>query len=69
LNGQLASLSPASVNFGNVYLGLPAVQTVILSNIGIAPMSGKVVAIIAPGHLDAAVAAISRNWTMLPHPA
>jgi hypothetical protein len=43
VNGPLASLSPASVNFGNVYLGLPAVQTVTLANIGNAPMSvGKV---------------------------
>ena len=39
VNGPLASLSPASVNFGNVYLGLPAVQTVTLLNIGNASMS------------------------------
>jgi len=39
VNGPLASLSPASVNFGNVYLGLPAMQTVTLLNIGNAPMS------------------------------
>jgi len=42
-NGPVASLSPASVNFGNVYLGLPAVQTVTLTNTGNAAMSiGKV---------------------------
>jgi hypothetical protein len=41
--GPLASLSPASVIFGNVYLGLAAVQTVTLTNTGNAPMSvGKV---------------------------
>jgi hypothetical protein len=32
--GPLASFSPASVNFGNVYLGLPAVQMVTLTNTG-----------------------------------
>jgi hypothetical protein len=37
--GPLASLSPSSVNFGNVYLGLPGVQTVTLTNIGNASMS------------------------------
>ena len=43
VNGPLASLSPASVNFGNVYLGLLALQTVTLTNTGNAPMSvGKV---------------------------
>jgi hypothetical protein len=41
--GPLASLSSASVNFGNVYLGLPAVRIVTLTNVGDAPMSvGKV---------------------------
>jgi hypothetical protein len=34
VNGALASLSPASVNFGNIYLGLPAVQAVTLTNTG-----------------------------------
>jgi hypothetical protein len=34
VNGPLASLSPANVSFGNVYLGLPAVQTVTLTNTG-----------------------------------
>jgi hypothetical protein len=43
VNGPLASLSPASVNFGNVYLGLAAVRTVTLTNAGNVPMSvGKV---------------------------
>jgi hypothetical protein len=43
VNGPLASLSPASVIFGNVYLWLAAVRTVTLTNVGNAPMSvGKV---------------------------
>ncbi|HLV87510.1 MAG TPA: choice-of-anchor D domain-containing protein [Candidatus Sulfotelmatobacter sp.] len=43
VNGQLARLTPASVNFGNVYLGFPALQTVTLTNVGNASMSvGKV---------------------------
>jgi probable HAF family extracellular repeat protein len=43
VNGPIASLSPANVNFGTVYLGLPAVQTVTLTNTGNAAMSiGKV---------------------------
>lgn len=41
--GAIASLSPASVNFGTVYLGLPAVQVVTLSNVGSVAMTvGKV---------------------------
>jgi hypothetical protein len=43
VKGPIAGLSPASVNFGVVYAGLPAVQTVTLSNVGTAAMSiGKV---------------------------
>jgi hypothetical protein len=42
-NGPTASFSPASVNFGNVYLGLPAVQIVTLSNVGSVAMTvGKI---------------------------
>ena len=37
--GPLASLSSAKVNFGNVYLWLPAVRTVTLTNAGNAAMS------------------------------
>ncbi len=39
VSGPIASLSPAGVNFGNVYLGLPAVQVITLSNIGSASMT------------------------------
>ncbi|HZP07028.1 MAG TPA: choice-of-anchor D domain-containing protein [Terracidiphilus sp.] len=39
VNGTTVSFSPASVNFGNVYLGLPAAQIVTLSNLGNVPMS------------------------------
>jgi probable HAF family extracellular repeat protein len=43
VTGPLAGLSPASVSFGNVYLGLPALQVVTLANVGNAAMSvGKV---------------------------
>jgi hypothetical protein len=43
VSGPLASVSPTSLNFGNVYLGLPAIRAVTLTNIGNAPMSvGKV---------------------------
>lgn len=39
VNGPLASLSPASVNFGNVQLGSWEVRAVTLSNVGNASMS------------------------------
>jgi hypothetical protein len=39
VNGPIASLSPDPVNFGNVYLGLPAVQIVTLTNTGNASLS------------------------------
>ncbi len=41
--GPLARLTPATVNFGNVYLGFPALQSVTLTNVGNASMLvGKV---------------------------
>ena len=49
VNGPLASLSPPSVNFGNVYLGLLGVQTVILTTIGNASMSISNISISATG--------------------
>jgi len=49
VNGPLASLSPPSVNFGNVYRGLLGVQTVTLTNIGNASMSISSISISATG--------------------
>jgi len=37
--GPIASFSPSSVNFGNVYLGLPSAQVVTLTNTGNSSMS------------------------------
>jgi trimeric autotransporter adhesin len=37
--GPLVSFSPASLNFGNVYLGLPSVRSITLTNVGNASVS------------------------------
>jgi hypothetical protein len=44
------SISPSSVNFGNVYLGLPAIQTVTLKNTGSASITITSVAISKSGN-------------------
>ncbi|MBV9625748.1 MAG: choice-of-anchor D domain-containing protein [Acidobacteria bacterium] len=51
VNGPIASFSKTSVNFGNVYLGLPAVMPVTLTNAGNMAMS--ITAIHSSGGNDA----------------
>jgi hypothetical protein len=58
VNGPIASFSQDPVNFGNVYLGLPAVQIVTLTNTGNASLSLSKVQILG-GNDPAAFSALS----------
>jgi YVTN family beta-propeller protein len=49
-SGPIATVRPSKVNFGNLYLGLPGVSFVTLSNTGNAPLIINSIKIAAPGN-------------------
>jgi YVTN family beta-propeller protein/adhesin HecA-like repeat protein len=49
-SGPIATLSPTSVNFGTLYLDIPAARVVTLSNTGSAPLDINSIQIAPPGN-------------------